>query len=274
MANNTDFLNLIKPEEGDFADINQLNKNFDKLDDFAKEQKRDRQQLHDELLDEIEKKVDMVPGKGLSSNDFTDELRTDVLNARERAGIIDFPFELKPEAFIVKNYAFLKEQVEKNIPNIQFVEKYCKTDRLFRMKNSASLKWFKNTVVEWTGEIFQVVGNDVVENLIVTSMGNDNEQTLTTPSSLYDPKTSELGIVYCSCRTKTDYTGYKRAYVIITDESNNRYVHATDSDFPPGSYMAFSFIVEKEKKYKVQFSKNSINEVSMRRDDIMLIPQI
>lgn len=274
MANNTDFLNLIKPEEGDFADINQLNKNFDTLDDFAKEQKRDRQQLHDELLDEIEKKVDMVPGKGLSSNDFTDELRTDVLNARERAGLIDFPFSLKAEAFEVKDYTFTKEQVDKNIPNMQFMEKYCKNDRLFRMKNSSNLKWFKNTIIEWTGEIFQVVGNDVVENLIVKSMGNDNEQTLTTPSSSYDPAVDILGAVYCSCRTKTDYTGYKRAYVIITDESNNRYVHAVDSDFPPGSYIAFSFLVEDDKRYKVQFSKSSIDAVSMRRDNIWLVPKI
>ena len=274
MATHTDHLNLIKPEEGDFADINQLNTNFDTIDNFAKDEKRERQQMGVELNEEIDKKVDKVPGKSLSSNDFTDELRTDVLNARERAGLIDFPFDLKAEAFEIKDYTFTKEQVNKNIPNMQFMEKYCKTDRLFRMKNSSNLKWFKNTVIEWTGEIFQVVGNDVVENLIVRSMGNDNEQTLTTPNSSYDPKVGILGVVYCSCRTRTDYTGYKRAYVIITDESNNRYVHAVDSDFPPGSYIAFSFLVEDEKTYKVQFSKNSINEVSMRRDDIWLGPQI
>lgn len=274
MANNTDFLNLIKPEEGDFADINQLNKNFDTLDDFAKKQKKDRQQLYDELLDEIEKKVDMVPGKGLSSNDFTDDLRTDVLNARERAGIIDFPFGLKAEAFIVKSYVFTKEQVEKNIPNLQFMEKYCKTDRLFRMRNFSSLKWFKNAIIEWTGEIFQVVGNDVVENLTVKSMGNDNEQTLTNPDSVYNPLVSTLGIVYCYARTKTDYTGYKRAYVIITDDSNNQYVHATDSDLPPGSYITFSFFVEGDKTYNVKFSKNSIDKVYMRRNDIALIQNI
>lgn len=274
MANNTDFLKLIKPEEGDFADINQLNTNFDTIDEFAKDEKRERQQMGVELDEEIDKKVDKVPGKSLSSNDFTDELRSAVTDSKERAGLIDFPFTLKAEALDTKRYSFTKEQVNKNIPNMQFIEKYCKVDRLFRMRGTSNLKQFKNAVIEWTGEIFQVVGNEVVDNLGLTLLRNAQEEDIRTASKIYIPPTNGVALVYCSCRTKTDYTGYKRAYIIITDDDNDKYVHSVDSDFSPGSYIAFSFLARYDKRYKVQISTASIDVVNLRCEELSLIQQI
>lgn len=72
MATRTPNLSLIKPGPDDAVDVADLNENFDKIDNFAGGVGGDTY-TKSEIDEMLAEKVDKVTGKGLSTNDFTDE---------------------------------------------------------------------------------------------------------------------------------------------------------------------------------------------------------
>ena len=67
MASETTNLHLVKPDQTEAVDVAPLNGNCDKIDE-----------AYAALAAEITNKVDKVPGKGLSTNDFTDSYKEQI----------------------------------------------------------------------------------------------------------------------------------------------------------------------------------------------------
>ena len=84
MATRTPNLSLIKPGPDDAVDVADLNENFDKLDNFAGGVGGDTY-TKAEVDTMLAEKVNTEEGKGLSSNDFTDSEKAQIL--ANKAGI-------------------------------------------------------------------------------------------------------------------------------------------------------------------------------------------